>query len=246
MIITKSNILANLTPVVTGGASSDDPKNIVNPDFSVNYTSSSLSSLIVTFGSTQAINYVAIAGIRLANTSTGTISILNGATVISSGVINRNNVFVANFEAQAFSSLKVVLQNNSFDQQPIVSYIAAGLALTVPNNGETGGHGRSWLDRGQSLKTTTNDLSAPVAVLRKPTALNGSLKVPNAPTVFSEGEWQDFLDFSASNLFFINEDPLKPQASYCCYDVSSTKATAHNSTRSLNNLSINFKVFNGL
>ena len=72
---------------------------------------------------------------------------------------------------------------------------------------------------------------------------------------FSEGEWQDFLDFAVDNHFFIQEqEPSnvgsefsgQNNSAYICYELMSNNVKAHAQTRSLNNLSASFKVFNGL
>lgn len=248
MLLTKTNVLLGITPTVVSGTSLDDPENIVNPDFSSNYTSVSKTTLAIDFGSTSEINYVAVAGILLAGNGSGSssVKVQDGSTIIASTTIKRNHCILLSFEAQTFSNLRILLTNGSSNLEPTISFAAAGVALTVPNGGETAGYNRHWLNRPIKTKTTTNNLAAPIAVLRKPVALKGSLNLPNMTAAFSQGEFQDFLDFAVVDLFFINEDPLLPESTYCCFEITPTPAKAHAQTRSLNNLSFSFKVFTGL
>lgn len=247
MILTKSNVLTT-APSVTSGSSTDLPSSIINQDFSLNYTSSSKTGLTIEFGSTVSIDYVAVAGIILKGNSAGAskVQLFDSTTLIKEVFISRNNVIVFNFDAQTFTNLKVVLSNPTGDIEPTVSYIAAGNTVTVPNSGETSGHSRSWLNRKFKTKTTVSNNSAPVAALRKTVVENGRLSIPNALTTFCEGDMQVFLDFAEDNLFFINEDATKPQSSYCCSELFSATFKAHSDTRSLNNISLSFKVYRGV
>jgi hypothetical protein len=248
MILTTSNILLNNKPNITTGASADTPANITEQDFSANYTSINQTDLVIEFGNATVINYVAVAGVKVKGNGSGTSSITlsDGTTEVSKVFLSRDNVVVFTFEEQTFQNLKITLTNATGDRAPTVSYIAAGTYITVPNNGEQSGYARQWLSRKMSNKTTTNGSSAPVAVLRKSTQLSGNLNIPNVTALFSQSSWQSFLDFTESNLFFINEDITKPESSYCCYEMTSAGANAHSSTRALNNLSLKFKVFTGL
>ena len=128
----------------------------------------------------------------------------------------------------------------------------------MPNGGEIAGYSRQWLVRNIKPRTTVNNLGAPIATIQKRVALKGTLSLPNMLKAFSEDEWQVFLDFSYSDHFFIVEQDtvfdqgssivftgINPSA-YMCYEAMNSKATAHQQTRSLNNLSISFKVFTGL
>jgi len=138
------------------------------------------------------------------------------------------------------------MTNASGNMPPIVSYVAAGQALIIPNSGESAGHSREWLNRRRKTRTTLNSASAPTAILRKPISPTMNLNMPNITASFSQNEWQTFLDFAIDNLFFINEDQAKPEASYCCYEITKASSKAHSSTRLLNNLSTSFKVFSGI
>lgn len=248
MLLTKSNVLLGRTPTVTTGLSSDDVDNITDPDFSANYTGVSKTTLVIDFGSTSEIDYIAVAGIILAGNGSGTssVAVSDGGANVATALIKRNHCVVIQFDPQTFSNLRITLSNPTADLEPTISFAAAGVTLTVPNGGEVSGYSRQWLNRPIKTKTVTNSLAAPVASLRQAVALRGSLSLPNMTKAFSEGDYQDFLDFANTDLFFINEDPTIPESSYCCFEITPRPPKAHSQTRALNNLSFNFKVFTGL
>ena len=75
--------------------------------------------------------------------------------------------------------------------------------------------------------------------------MKGSLKLPNELATFAEGSWQDFIDFSYDEPFFLKEVESKPESTYICYDPKFDDAT-HSSTTTLNALTLSFTLFNGL
>lgn len=255
MVITKSNVLLNLTPIVSEGASASNEKNLTDPDFSVSYISSNQSILTADFGVVVNISYVAIAGVNIAATlNNGGITILDGNTVIKTNFIDRNNCVFITFATMTFTNLRIRLFNNNATLNPQCHFMAAGLHFEVPNSGETSGYNRQFLNRNFKNKTATNASAAPTAALRNRVSAKGNLNLPNMTKSFSEGEWQDFLDFAFDNYFFIRESDgdiiseasENNQSAYLCYEIGKNSVTAHDSTRQLNNISVSFKVFNGL
>ena len=257
MIITTSNIIANSTPTISTGVSTDLAKNITDRDFSVSYTSSDQFRLTVDFGATGVINYIAVAGTNIEGNKDGLsrVRCYDGSTLISTINVSNNQVVVVSFESRAFTNLRIGLFNQSGSTPPQLTYAAAGVALTVPNGGEIAGYSRQWLTRNIKQRTTMNNIGAPVASLQKRVAAKGKLSLPNMTKTFSEGEWQDFIDFAYSDHFFISEQLSNVDvsgftgtnpSSYLCYESINSKATAHAQTRSLNNVSLGFKVFTGL
>jgi hypothetical protein len=256
MIITTSNVIANVTPTITTGVSTDLAKNITDRDFSVSYTSSDQFRLTADFGVTGLINYVAVAGTNIKGNGGGGsyVRIYDTSVVIATVNVSSDQVVVVPFTAKSFINLRVVIFNESGSTPPQLTYAAAGLSLTVPNGGEIAGYSRQWLTRNIKPRTTVNNLGAPIATIQKRVALKGTLILPNMLKAFSENEWQDFLDFAYSDHFFILEQDISTDtefqgvnpSAYMCYEAMNSKATAHQQTRSLNNLSISFKVFTGL
>ena len=255
MIITKSNVLLGLTPVVSEGASTNDEANITDPDFSTSYISSNQSNLTADFGVIPNISYIAVAGVNIAATlNNGGITVLDGVTTIKTNFIDRNNCVVITFATRTFTNLRIRLFNNNATLNPQCHFMAAGLHFEVPNSGENAGYNRQFLNRNFKNKTTVNENAAPTALLRNKTPAKGSLKLQNISKAFSENEWQDFLDFAFSNYFFIRENDgtiisetkENNQSAYLCYEMEGNSVTAHDSTRLLNNISVKFKVFNGL
>ena len=261
MIITTSNILPDITPAnitVVTGASTDDPVNVVDPDFSTNYTSSDQFRLTIDFGITQPISYVAVAGINIASSGSAgndRTRVYDGDELITTTHITRNHCTVMTFESRTFTNLRVGLFNKLGTTNPRLTFCAAGDYLTVPNGGEQAGYVRPALIRSYKNKSTLNDQAAPVAVLRKKTVAKVNLKIPNASKLYSEDDWQSFLDFSESNYFFIREQETTDSTSefsgtnnsaYLCFDAMKNRVSAHAQTRELYALSLGFSVFNGL
>jgi len=257
MILTTSNILLGRTPtIVTGEDVNLDPAAITDPDFSANYTSTDQFRLTFDFGATTEINYVAYAGLKLKGSGdfTSRVRIRDGSEIIATNFIERDHCVVVTFEPRSFANLRVGMFNAAGNGNPFISFVAAGTAITIPNSGEIAGYNRQFLNRSIRLKTTLNSDAAPIASLKKKIAAKGLLSLPNMTQAFTETTWQDFLDFSAENNFFIREQgtveaPLTTsfdQSGYLCYDLQANSVKAHAQTRLLNNLSIGFKVFNGL
>lgn len=256
MIVTTSNVLLNTTPTVTTGVSTDLPKNITNPDFSAVYVSSNNQSLVAEFGGMPTINYVAVAGLDIAGDNSGSsyVRVLNNSTVISTINVTDKQVVVLSFTPQTFSNLKIELYNGAANRSPMVSFVAAGTAFTVPNGGENSGYNRQFLARNQVNQTTVSNQAQPIAHLKKKKQAKGSLRLPNMTKAFSETTWQTFLDFSLENYFFIKEqedvvvdvNSGTNKSAYLCYDVANNSVMAHGQTRALNNIAISFKVMNGL
>ena len=260
MIITKSNILLGQTPTIFRGASTDLSENITDPDFSTIYVSSDQFKLTFDFGAQPTINYVAVAGINIAEgekvneVDLSRVRVYDGPTLIKTNQVIRDNCVLINFPSRTFTNLRVGLRNYSGANNPIITFCAAGESFVVPNGGESAGYNRQSLNRSYKQKTTTNSLAAPVAVLRERVPAKGNLNLPNMTKEFTENEWQDFLDFSQDNHFFIQEEQIPVvnqlkginQSAYLCYNVGKNTVKAHPQTRSLNDASISFNVYNGL
>lgn len=246
MIVTKSNALIGVIPTIPSDAGLlQTPSNITDPDHSLTYTGGTTASdLIISFGARNNISYVAMSGHNAALTTTGTVSILNGSTLIQSVTISRNNNLMFTFDLQNFTDLRVKFTVSPNNQATTVSFIAAGTYLIIPR-GEQSGYSRQWLERQTTSQTSTNLLSAPTGVTQKRMALKGNLSIPNQTSDFIETQWQEFIDFSFEQPFFIKEIDDEPQTSYICYNPKH-KIKAHSMTRGLINASMQFNSYNGL
>ncbi len=253
MRISKTNVLLGSTPSVTTGGSLDSAANVTDPDFSTSYTGTDNNTLRFEFGARSNISYVAVAGINISGLGDGLsyVRVADGSTAVSANYIVRDNCVMITFDAKSFSNLRVKLYNAAGDKLPSVRFIAAGEYMQVPNGGENAGYNRQFLNRNIKTKSTLSNLAAPTAVLTKKIAPSGTLTLPNMTKLFTESEWQDFLDFSVNNYFFIVEQDLtgevtQNQSAYLCFDATNTSTSAGAQTRLLNNVSISFKVFTGL
>ena len=246
MIVTTSNQLIGVVPTIPIDAGVGEiPANITDPDHSLTYTSgTATSAFTISFGVQTNISYVAISGHNAALTNDATISVYDGATLIEAVTISRNHNLMFTFALTNFTDLKVVFAIIPNNQPTIVSYIAAGTYLVVPR-GEQAGYSRQWLDRHTTSRTSTNLLVGPTGITQKRVALKGNLSIPNQTIDFIETQWQDFIDFTFEQPFFIKEDDTKPESTYICYDPTHN-ISAHPLNRGLVDASMQFSSYNGL
>ena len=243
--ISTSNVLIDQTPVIVDAGIGEEAANISDPDHSLNYTcGSSIQHFSVSYGAQTNISYVGISGHNSATPAQATIELYNGLTLIDSVVIKRNHNVMFTFPAQAFQDLIVKFITVPVTYQLTLSFIAAGKHLTI-SKGEQAGYKRAWLNRHTTQKTTTNLVVGPVAGTRKSMALKGTLTFPNELASFAESEWQDFIDFSFDQPFFIKEQIEKPESSYICFDPKHD-VKSHSQTRVLDVISLKFTAYNGL
>lgn len=243
--ITSSNVLIDQVPVITDPGTNEIAANISDPDHSLNYTcGTNVADFSVSYGVQTNISYVAISGHTAATPTQATIELYNDTTLIDSVVLQRNNNVMFTFPAQVFQDLiiKFITVPKSF--QMTVSYIAAGAYITL-EKGQQAGYARNWLNRHLTQRTTSNLEVAPISSTQRSKALKGSLSMPNELAIFTEGAWQNFIDFSYTQPFFIKEFKSKPESTYICYDpVPGIKS--HPQTPSLNVITLKFTVYNGL
>lgn len=243
--ISTSNVLIDQVPTITDAGIDEAPANISDPDHSLNYTcGSSLTNFAVSYGAQTNISYVAVSGHTAAAQAQATVELWNGAIKIDSAVIKRNHNLMFTFPAQAFLDLIVRFITTPASFQMTVSFIAAGRHLTILT-GEQAGYKRAWLNRNTTQRTTTNLQVAPISSIKKSKSLPGNLSFPNELATFTEGAWQDFIDFSFEQPFFVKEQSNKPESSYICSDPVHG-INAHGQTRELDVISVKFTAYNGL
>ena len=243
--ISTSNVLIDQVPTITDAGVGEVASNISDPDHSLNYTcGTNVANFAVSYGAQTNISYVAISGHTAATLTQATIELYNDTTLIGTAVIKRNHNIMFTFPAQAFQDLIVKFVTVPNTHQTTVSFIAAGRHIVVPA-GEQAGYKRAWLNRHTTQKTTTNLQVGPVAGTRKSVALMGNLLLRNQTAEFAEGVWQDFIDFSFDQPFFIKEQSDKPESSYICFDPKHGIG-AHGETRKLDVITLKFTAYNGL
>ena len=243
--ISTSNVLINAVPTITDPGIDEVAANISDPDHSLNYTcGTDIQSFSVSYGPLNNISYVAISGHTAATPAGATIQLFNGLALIDSVSLQRNNNVMFTFPSQTFTDLIIKFVTVPNNYQMTVSYIAAGQHLTL-TYGTQAGYKRNWLARHTVQRTTTNLQVGPVSTTQRSKAMKGSLKLPNELATFAEGSWQDFIDFSYDEPFFLKEVENKPESTYICYDPKFDDAT-HSSTTTLNALTLSFTLFNGL
>jgi len=248
--ISKSNVLLGLTPIIVDAAAGEIPSNLSDPDHSLTYTSGNGNgAFLVDYGSINNISYVAISGHNAATPANATVELWDGhtsgtQTKIDSVILKRNNNIMFTFPEMSFAKLNVRFITSPGSFKTTVSFVAAGQHIEIAT-GEQAGYKRNWLNRHTTQRTTTNLQVGPVSTLTQSKALKGTLSLPNELALFSQDAWQDFIDFSYEQPFFIKEVESKPESSYICFDPK-FNASSHGQHLSLDVLKLGFTVFNGL
>jgi len=244
--ISYTNVLINQVPTITDPGTDEIPANLSDPDHSLNYTcGTNVADFSISYGAQTAISYVAISGHNAATPASATVAIYDGLNFVAFvQPLKRNHNLMFTFAERNFTNLIIRFLTVPSNHQTTVSFIAAGKHLNI-STGEQAGYKRLWLMRQLQQRTTTNMQSAPVSTLKKPKSLKGSLKLPNEIAGFTEGDWQDFIDFTFEQPYFIKEQEDKPQSTYICFDAKHD-IPSHAQTRKLNSVILSFNAFNGL
>ena len=239
--ISYTNVLIDQVPTITDPGTDETPANLSDPDHSLNYTcGTNVSDFSISYGAQTGISYVAVSGHNAATPSPATVAIYDGLDFVQFvQPLKRNNNLMFTFDERDFTNLIIRFLTVPKNHQTTVSFIAAGKHFNIAR-GEQAGYKRLWLMRQQQQRTTTNMQAAPVSSLQKPKALKGSLTLPN-----EIADWQDFIDFTFEQPFFIKEQEDEPQSSYVCFDAKHDIA-AHPQTRKLNAVKLTFNAYNGL
>ena len=243
--ISTSNVLEGLTPTIVDAGTGEVAANISDPDHSLNYTcGTSTGHFEVDYGAQSNISYVAISGHTAATPASATIQLYDGALLIDSVVVKRNNNIMFTFPSMSFTTLKVRFVTVPNNYQMTVSFIAAGQHLDIVT-GEQSGYKRNWLNRHKTKRSTTNLQVGPVSSLTQQKSLKGALTIPNSVVETFQDSWQDFIDFAFEQPFFIKEVSDKPESSYICSDPA-FDTNSHSQTLKLDVLKLKFTVYNGL
>ena len=121
-----------------------------------------------------------------------------------------------------------------------IAEIAMGDYYTIPR-GEQAGYSRAWSTPNIKARSSTNLDGAPINISYEARSLSMSLSVPNNLMVNFDG-WYKFINFAATNTFYILEDENKFH-SYACFNAMPEMTKAHSSTRSLGSSSIKFNAY---
>jgi len=245
LAISTSNVLIGLTPSVSNVGTGEIPENISDPDHSLNYTcGTQVGNFLVTYGAQTAISYVAISGHTATNPAPAVVNLFDDGTLIDSVAISRNNNIMFTFPEMDFTDLIVQFVTIPDNYQMTVSFIAAGKYIAI-NTGQQAGYSRNWLNRHVTQRSNSTLEVGPISSTQRAKALKGMLSLPNELAIFTEGTWQDFIDFSFEQPFFIKEFQDKPESSYICYDpIPGVKS--HPQTPTLDVITLKFTVYNGL
>lgn len=118
-----------------------------------------------------------------------------------------------------------------------IAEIAMGDYYTIPK-GEQAGYSRAWSVPNIKSRSSLSLDGTPINLSYESRSLNMSLSVPNNLMVDFDG-WYKFINFAASNTFYILEDENKFH-SYSCFNGVPDMTKAHSQTRSLGVSAIKF------
>ena len=243
--ISTSNVLIDVIPTLTDAGTGEVAANISDPDHSLNYTcGTAIGDFQVSYGAQSNISYVAISGHTAATPATATIELYDNVTLIDTVTITRNNNIMFTFPEMSFTDLIVKFITVPNNYQMTVSFITAGQYLAI-ETGQQAGYARNWLNRHVTQRSNSTLEVGPISSTQRAKALKGTLSLPNELAIFTEGTWQDFIDFSFEQPFFIKEFQGKPESSYICYDPK-PGVKSHPQTPTLDVITLKFTVYNGL
>jgi hypothetical protein len=243
--ISSTNVLLDVIPTITDPGTNEVAANISDPNHSLNYTcGTNVADFAVSYGAQSDISYVGISGHTSATAAPATIELYDGVTLIDSVDLTRNNNVMFTFPELDFTDLIVKFITVPNNYQTTVSFIAAGEYITI-EKGQQAGFARNWLNRHTTQRTVSNEQVGPISSTQKSKSLPGKLLMPNELAIFSNGVWQDFIDFSYEQPFFIKEVKSLPESSYICYDPK-PGVKSHPTTTTLDVITLSFSVYNGL
>ena len=245
LAMSTSNVLIGVVPTLTDAGTGEVAANISDPDHSLNYTcGTAIGDFQASYGAQSNISYVAISGHTAATPATATIELYDNVTLIDTVTITRNNNIMFTFPEMNFTDLIVKFITVPNNYQMTVSFIAAGQYLAI-ETGQQAGYARNWLNRHVTQRSNSTLEVGPISSTQRAKALKGALSLPNELAIFTEGTWQEFIDFSFEQPFFIKEFQDKPESSYICYDpIPGVKS--HPQTPTLDVITLKFTVYNGL
>ena len=245
LAISTSNVLIDVVPTLTDAGTGEVAANISDPDHSLNYTcGTAIGDFQASYGAQNNISYVAISGHTAATPATATIELYDNVTLIDTVTITRNNNIMFTFPEMNFTDLIVKFITVPNNYQMTVSFIVAGKYLAI-ETGQQAGYARNWLNRHVTQRSNSTLEVGPISSTQRAKALKGMLSLPNELAIFTEGTWQEFIDFSFEQPFFIKEFQDKPESSYICYDpIPGVKS--HPQTPTLDVITLKFTVYNGL
>lgn len=199
--------------------------------------------------------YVGIAGHNL-GTIGATITITNhdvNDVVAFNPLDDRVLMFSVPARSGGINDLKITIIKPA-DAVVIINHVAAGVttdftAVTPKGQVVANDYGSGFalvpMVIPKKIKTTVNDLGAPVATLTKSIALKVKLDFKHMPRDFARSNLLAHQKYWVSNGFFCQNDN-DPEQSYLAFDFVPTVPKAHGSTRELVSVSYQFLTYTGL
>lgn len=265
MIVSTTNIapLAALTANPTSPL--QDVSIITDGDYSSVYTDAleGTTTFLFTFGEPVDIGYIAIGGSNIAKKDSISVTVtttaaynlwhtVNEEQLLSSegdtltvGIENtiddstlgsdESHTIMYKADLQQVQSVSITVNGAGTLS---VAEIAMGEYYTIPR-GEQAGYSRAWSVPNVKARGATTLNEAPINLSYEGRSIPVSLRVPNNIMSDFDGGWYKFINFAATNTFYVREDDNKFH-SYAGFNAVPDTTKAHNSTRSLGVSSISF------
>lgn len=245
MLIAKENQLLTNTITLDSGSTSDDPENLIDPDYSYNVTEDTAFSFGFNCGSVTSANYVAVHGIARSSRADITINIATGTTgntvqTVTIPYYYSNVVFY--FESPITDTLFV---NFSITNTVTVSYIAAGEAAVVPNGGVTGGQVFPVLQNNKRASNTKDKNASPTNQIVRSEDPLVNLNFPNILRSWLESNIFDIYDLSNEtgivSMLEFDVDNYQPYRAWAAYGLQPTRISADPRLATLNTITLPFR-----
>lgn len=264
MIISKSNFAQDATVTVSPDSPTQDINVIVDGDFSSTYQDAlqGQTTITIDFGELRNVEYIAIASnittkdrVVIRSNATDNLLTSDGERIVDSGGnplilaalstiddstlgLNESRILMYKLQSTEVSDIVIDIYGSG---QLKVTEVAVGQIYEVPNNGEQGGYNRPWGVPNIKNRSAINLQSAPINNSYESRSLSSTLQI-NYMQDADLTPWDEFLQFSSLNTFYILEDDNKYH-SYACFNGEPAMPRGDARTRLLNSVAIKFNAY---
>lgn len=271
MIVSTSNIASTATITATPDSSLQDISVITDGDYSTAFTDALAGEVVIKFSFDKAVDigYIALGGTNIGSKTSfvakASVSAEPVYILTSDGefVTTSDGLYIT--EAQTYEDSVIDDISLGLSDSPVMMYqvdfvgvkeveftitgtgqisiseIAMGSYYEIPR-GEQSGYKRAWTVPNIASRSSSTLSNTPINLSYESRSLSCSISVPNNIMADFESGWYDFIDYAASNTFYILEDDDKFH-SYAAFNAVPSMTAAHSKTRALGVSSISFNAF---
>lgn len=267
MIVSTSNISKTATITADPESALQDINVITDGDYSSVYVDALAGSTTITmiFPDFVSVGYIALGGTNIAKKESIQITTSNSEepiywqtvaseqlvstdpfdlTVSLSGIVddtvlNSNESSVMMYKVDAVNVKRITITIKG-DGELSIAEIAVGDYYEIPR-GEQSGYRRPWTVPNIAVRSSVGLNNSPVNLSYESRSLKCTLTVPNNIMRDFDG-WYNFINFAATDTFYILEDEDKFHA-YAGFNAVPAMTSAHSQTRQLGVSAISFNAF---